>query len=178
MRNRTSRSCRQSQQGISLLVVMVMLLALGLMTLTAYYLSRNQYRLVSNIQHLEQAFNQTEAVVATAEDWLNTGTNSKSTAFDSYSTALPQLHPMGHLAASALDPQTMAWSDTNSLASGDGRYVVEQLARGRELPGNSLNLGQLNTGCKKVDLFRITARSNSVRGASRTVESTYATDGC
>jgi Tfp pilus assembly protein PilX len=178
MHKRPNRNRRQSQQGVSLLVIMVMLLALGLMTLTAYYLSRNQYRLVSNIQHLEQAFNQTEAVVATAEDWLNTGTNRKSAAFDTYSTALPQLHPSGHLTAAGLDPRTMAWTDTNSLASGDGRYLVERIAVGRVLPGGSMQQGQRSARCRSVDLFRVTARSNSVRGASRTIESTYAADGC
>jgi Tfp pilus assembly protein PilX len=161
-----------------LLVVMVMMLALGLMTLTAFYLARNQYRLVGNIQHLEQAFNQTEAVVATAEDWLNTGTNRKSAAFTTYDTALPQLHPMGHLTAGGLDPKTMAWADTNSLVSGDGRYLIEQLAQGRQMPGNSLQAGQRSARCRAVDLFRVVARSNSTRGASRTIESTYAADGC
>jgi hypothetical protein len=175
MRNRPNRSRRQSQQGISLLVIVVMLLALGLMTLTAYYLSRNQYRLVSNIQHLEQAFNQTEAVVATAEDWLNTGANRKSAAFDAYTTASPQLHPIGHLAASGIDSRTMTWDNTNSIAAGDGRYLIERIAMSRVLPGSSLQPGG---PCRKVDLFRVIARSNAVRGASRTIESTYATDGC
>ena len=169
---------RRSQRGISLLVMLVMVSALGLTTLTAFYQARNQHRLVGNIQHLEQAFNQTEAVVATAENWLSSGTSRKSAAFTTYDTTLPQLHPIGHLTANGLDPKTMNWSDANSLASGDGRYLIEQLANGRQMPGNSLQMGQRNAGCRAVDLFRVAARSNSIRGASRTIEATYATDGC
>ena len=169
---------KRSQRGISLVVMLVMVSALGLTMLTAFYQARNQHRLVGNIQHLEQAFNQAEAVVATAENWLNSGTSRNSTAFTTYDATLPQLHPIGRLAASGLDPKTMYWSDTNSLASGDGRYLIEQLANKRQMPGNSMQVGQKNAGCRAVHLFRVAARSNSLRGASRTIEATYVTDGC
>ncbi len=169
---------RKSARGISLLIVVVMLMALGLMTLTAFNLARNQYNLVGNIQQIEQAFNQTEAVLATAENWLGSGNNSKSAGFTTYSAAQAHLHPIGQLTESALDPKTMVWGDTNSVGSGDGRYLIELAARSRKLPGTSLQVGQRSARCRSVDLFRVQARSNAVRGASRTIESIYAADGC
>jgi Tfp pilus assembly protein PilX len=168
----------RAQRGASLLIVLTLTAAIGLATLTGFYLSRNQFRLVGNIQHLEQAFNQAEAVVADAEDWLTTGNNSRAAGFGSRDTTQPALYPAGSLASNALDPRTMAWDDTQSTVSGDGRYLIERVAQGRSMPGNSVQVGQRNARCRAVDLFRVTGRSNSVRGASRTVESAFATEGC
>ena len=174
--------CRRGsyrERGVSLFIVIVLLLTVGLMTLTAFYLSRGQYRLVGNIQYLEQAFNQTEAVTATAETWLNTTGNSKLASFTTYSTAQPYLYPVGKLANLQLDPKTMTWSDTNSLASGNGRYLIEKLASNLRLPGGSLQMEQRSSGaCRAVDLFRIVSRSNAVRGSLRMIETTYATSAC
>jgi Tfp pilus assembly protein PilX len=169
---------KKAARGISLLIVVVMVMALCLMTLTAFTLARNQYNLVGNIQHIEQAFNQTEAVLATAENWLNTGNHRAASGFTTYSAAQAHLRPIGHLAASGIDTKTMSWDDSNSLSSGDGRYLIEQLARGHKLPGTSLQLGQRSARCRAVDLFRVQTRSNAARGASRTIESIYGVDGC
>ena len=53
----TSYLNRRRQRGASLVVIVVMVLAMALTTLTAFLVSRNQYRLVANLQHIEQAFN-------------------------------------------------------------------------------------------------------------------------
>jgi Tfp pilus assembly protein PilX len=166
------------QRGASLYVVIVMLATMGLMTLTAFYMSRNQYRLVGNIQHEEQAFNQTEAVVAAGEDWLNTGANAASVDFITYNAGAKGLYPMYQFAALGLNAKTMTWTDTNSIASGDGRYLVAQIARDMPLNLSTLVMGQPLSTCKKVHLFQVTGRSNPVRGASRTIETTFATTGC
>lgn len=172
-------SARQAQRGASLFIVVVLLLAIGLMTLSAFYLSRGQYRLVGNIQQMEQAFNNTEAVSAAAEQWLQTGTNAKSDGFTTYSTVTPQLYPIGKLVALNLDTKTMAWDDTNSALVGGGRYLIEQLAASRAMPGGSLQVGQRSTGaCRAVNLYRITAWSSGPRGAVRLIETLQATNAC
>ena len=48
---------RGRQRGASLIIIVLMVLAMALTTLTAFHLSSNQYRLVANLQHIEQAFN-------------------------------------------------------------------------------------------------------------------------
>ena len=152
---------------------------MGLMTLSAFYLSRGQYRLVGNIQQLEQAFNDTEAVSASAEQWLQTGSNAKADGFTTYSSVTPQLYPAGKLAALNLDPKTMSWDDSNSAVLGSGRYLVEQLAANRSMPGGSLQVGQRSTGaCRAVNLYRVVARSSGPRGAARLIETLQATNAC
>lgn len=173
-----SNNPRQGQRGASLLIVIVMVAAIGLTTLSAFYLSRNQYRLVSNIQHLDQAFNQTEAVVADGENWLDTGNNRSAAGFAARATTQPELYPIGYLATNRIDPKTLSWDDSNSAVSGNGRYLIERFAQARAMAGNSIQAGQRSSACRAIDLFHVIGRSNSVRGASRTVASTYATEGC
>ncbi len=170
---------RGAQRGASLLVIVALLLGMGLMTLTGFYLSRGQYQLVGNIQHLQQAFTQAEATSAAAEQWLSVSTNAQSAGFETYNSGLKGIYPAGRLAALGRDPASMVWGDSNSIATPDGRYLAEQLARGVKLPGASVQLGQRSTGsCTAVDLFRVVSNSASIRGSSRMIETFYATDGC
>lgn len=170
---------RGRQRGASLIIIVLMVLAMALTTLTAFHLSSNQYRLVANLQHIEQAFNRAEGALALGEEWLGKGDHARAAGFSSFDSASPALHPVGHLALVGLDPKTMSWSDANSVADADGRYLIELLARNRQSIGSGLQIQQRQVGsCSSVDLFRIHATSNSVRGASRTVSSIYATDGC
>jgi Tfp pilus assembly protein PilX len=166
------------QRGASLYVVIVMLATMGLMTLTAFYMSRNQYRLVGNIQYQEQAFNQTEAVVAQGENWLNVDSNAASVDFITYNADAQGLYPIGQIGTLGLNLKTMIWSNSNSIESGAGRYVVTQIARDMPLAGSTLVIGQALSTCNSVNLFQVTGRSNPVHGASRTIETTYGTAGC
>ena len=61
---------RGRQRGASLIIIVLMVLAMALTTLTAFHLSSNQYRLVANLQHIEQAFNRAEGALALGEEWL------------------------------------------------------------------------------------------------------------
>lgn len=171
------------QRGASLLVVIMLIAAMGLATLTTFHLSRNQYRLVGNIQHLEQAFGNAEGVIAGGENWLETGANHRAAGLNLGETTLtPGLFPIGHLDQNSIDPKTMTWSDTNSVSFGEGRYLIERIAQGLAAPGESMGSGEPDGGAKKacraVDVFRVIGRADARRGASRTIESTYATTGC
>ncbi len=178
-RRNTLRPPRRNQRGTSLLVIVALLLGMGLMSLTAFYLSRGQFQLVGNIQHLQQAFTQAEATAATAEQWLTVPANAQSPGFTTFDSGLKGVYPAGQLAALGRDPSTMTWNDSNSIATADGRYLAEQLARGVKLPGGSVQVGQRNSGsCTAVDLYRVVSTSASVRGASRMIETFFATDGC
>ncbi len=160
-------------------MVVALLLGMGLMSVTAFFLSRGQYQLVGNIQHLQQAFSKAEATSATAEQWLGVAANAQSAGFATYDGSLKGLYPAGQLAALERNPATMIWNDSNSIVAPDGRYLVEQLSKSVKLPGASVQLGQRSTGsCKAVDLFRVVSNSESTRGASRMIETMFATDGC
>ena len=176
---RVAATPRRTQRGASLLVVVVMLLAIGLMSLTAFHLARGQFQLVGNLQHQELAFQQAEAAGSTAEQWLGTSSNARLAAFTTYDSASPGLYPAGKLATLGLDVKTMNWSDSNSVADSHGRYFIEQIARASKQPGASMQMGQRASGaCRSVDLFRVVARSSSTRGSSRMVETILAADGC
>jgi Tfp pilus assembly protein PilX len=167
------------QRGISLLVVSLLMMAIVLMTLTAFYISRTQYKLVGNIQASELAFSRAESAIAAAESWLNGSGNSKAGGFDSYdATATPHLYPAGQLATLGRTPASMTWSNTNSTVSGDGRYLVELVGRNVRKPGDSIALNQRATGCKAVDLFRVLAKADTGQSGSRIIETIEATDGC
>lgn len=167
---------RRAQRGASLFIVTMLVLTIGLMTLTAFTLSRGEFRLVGNLQHQEQAFNFGEATMGAAEAWLADPVNSKSTAFTTYSSTTPGLYPVGTLTA---DPKTMSWGATNSMAAADGRYLIEQIAANRSMGGGSLQVGQRRTGaCRSVHLFRVVAQSSSRAGSQRMIETIQATDAC
>ena len=175
----TRRSSVRAQRGISLLVVTVLMLAIVLMTLTAFYVSKTQYKLVGNIQASELAFGQAESVSAAARAWVNVSANAKSDAFDTYNaTSTAHLYPMGKMAALGHLPGSMTWSDSNSIVNGNGRYMVELLGRNIKKPGESLNLGQIKGCSKSVDLFRIVAKADAGQSGSRIIETIEATDGC
>ena len=173
------RSAARAQRGISLLVVTVLMLAIVLMTLTAFYVSKTQYKLVGNIQASELAFGQAESVSAAARAWVNVSANAKSAAFDTYNaTSTAHLYPSGQLAALAYRPESMTWNNSNSTVSGNGRYLVELLGRNIKKPGDSIAIKQNATSCKSVDLFRIVAKADAGQSGSRIIETIEATDGC
>ena len=175
----TRRSSVRAQRGISLLVVTVLMLAIVLMTLTAFYVSKTQYKLVGNIQASELAFGQAESVSAAARAWVNVPANAKLTAFDTYNATLTaHLYPMGKMAALGHLPGSMTWSNSNSTVSGNGRYLVELLGRNIKKPGDSIGMGQKATSCKSVDLFRVVAKADAGQSGSRIIETIEATDGC
>ena len=175
----TRRSSVRAQRGISLLVVTVLMLAIVLMTLTAFYVSKTQYKLVGNIQASELAFGQAESVSAAARAWVNVPANATSTAFDTYNATLTaHLYPMGKMAALGHLPGSMTWSNSNSTVSGNGRYLVELLGRNIKKPGDSIGMGQKATSCKSVDLFRVVAKADAGQSGSRIIETIEATDGC
>lgn len=167
------------QRGASLFVVIAMIAALGMLMLTAYYAARNQFAIVGNLQYQEQAFAQAEAVVATAQNWLDTGTNARSPGFTTYdSTSTPGLYPIGGLDAQGRDPRAMTWSNSNSVAVTGGRYLVQRWANDQPMAGSSLQQQQAASVCRSVNIFQVIGRADPVQGSTRMVEVMYATLAC
>ena len=175
------RSLHRLPRGASLLVVATLLLGVGVMGLTGFHLARSQYQLAGNLQYQELAFAKAEATLFVAEKWLSNTTNSRSAAFVTYDADKKGLYPVGKLAELARNPETMVWNDTNSIqnTAAGGRYIIEQIGRDVPMPGGSLQAGQRSSGsCRSVDLFRVVARSEGMRGATRLVEAVVATNVC
>jgi Tfp pilus assembly protein PilX len=180
MKSRRSRKpSARSQRGISLLVVTVLMLGIMLMALTAFYVSKNEYRLVGNIQASELAFARAESADEAARAWINSSGNSKSGAFEIYSPASSShLYPTGQLNALGYTPAKMTWSNSNSTVAGEGRYLIELLGRNIHKPGDSIAIQQASTSCTAVDLFRILSKADAGQSGSRIIETIEAVDGC
>ena len=171
------------QRGVSsLFITVILVLVVMLLAVTAAVLSNTQFKLAGNIQFENVAINRSEGGVATAENWLKTGTNGKNASFTTYSSDTPYLYPIGYMATNSLDPLTMTWSDSNSFAVGGAdnqRYLIEKYGADNQPLGSGLDDHSLPlTGCQKVDVFRISSRGLSAKGTVKFLQTTYSVPSC
>ena len=169
---------RFRQRGVALLVVVALMLGMAMLAVTLSVTSSTQFRLAANAQYENVAFNLAESATATAENWLDTGTNRLHAGFDKYATATAQLYPLGEMKRQGIDPMTMDWTNANSVSSGAGsnaRYVIEVIGRNKQALGSTVAVGgRPRAGCPKVDLFRVSARGVAAKGTSKIVQTTVA----
>jgi Tfp pilus assembly protein PilX len=162
----------KQQRGFSLVVTLILMALVMVLGLSAYKLSRTSQTLAGNVQFRGAAFSEAEAAAELAESWLAQGTNFKNAGFTTY-TSGTGLYPQGYMAANAIDPVTMTWSSSNSVAGGDAnqRYLIEMLAANRPLPSSGLAVGgRRSSGCNLVNTYRVIGRGQSGRGASVLVQ--------
>jgi Tfp pilus assembly protein PilX len=174
---------RRRDAGFSLITAVVIVLMVTIVGLSAMTISRSQLQASGNAQYQLAALHEADRGVATAETWLDTGTNAKSAGFATRGDQTPALFPVNYLSSNSLNPLTWTWSDTNSqsLNSGASRYLIEQVANNIVPAGESprgLIDEEGNTDCKMVNVYRVTARGTSATGASRTVQSVFSVDAC
>lgn len=173
-----ARPLKTLQSGASLLVAMVMLVVLMLMGVTAVVVSSDQFRMAANLQFQNLAMSGADSALSFAENWTVANFNN-----DGFGARSPGgLYPgPGVAGGAAPDPFTMAWEDSTSTkinSDGSQRFMVEKIVVGRVLPSNSIgncNVYGLSAPCPKVNVFRITARGTSILGATKIVQSVFAT---
>lgn len=176
--------CLNRQNGSTLVMTMVILVILMLIGVAAMVTSDTQFKLAGNLQFENTALNNSESALAVAESWLATGNNYNEGGFATYnSTGNKHLYPIGYLAgltAPNNDPLTMTWNDDNSLeVNSTQRYLIEQLATNRKLLGSSQAVGgHGSAGCNQVNVYRITTRGTSARGATKFTQSIYSVLSC
>jgi Tfp pilus assembly protein PilX len=174
MLNRLQSAPRRRQRGSSLVVGLIILILVAILGVTGMMVATTQAKQAGNIQFQNAAFNNAEGEVSTAASWLYTGNNFRKAGFTAYSGATPYLYPIDYMATNGINPLTMTWSGSNSQAVGAGgtqRSIVEKVAAGKVLAGSSLNTGGLaSSGCKQVDVFRVTARGTNARGTVKLIQ--------
>lgn len=164
------------QRGATVLfVTVVVLLITMVLGITVGLLSGTQFKLAGNLQHENVAFTRAEGSTATAQSWLTTGANFKNPGFAAYAGATtPHLYPIGGFTG---DPLAMTWNDGNSLAIGGDdaqRYFIEKIAACQSALGSSAGRGgRINAPIDRADLFRVTARGQSVKGTTKFVQIIY-----
>jgi len=173
-----SRPLKALQSGASLLVAMVMLVVLMLMGVTAVVVSSDQFRMAANLQFQNLAMSGADSALAFAENW--TVANFNNAGFVARTSG--GLYPGASVSGGAApDPFTMVWDDSTSTkidSGGSQRFMVEKIVAGRVLPSNSIgncNVYGQNAPCPKVNVYRITARGTSILGATKIVQSVFAT---
>ena len=167
-----------TERGATLVVALIVLVLIMMLGIAAVSTSNTQYKLAGNLQFEDGALNNAEAAIVSAESWLATGTNARDPAFTSPDPAKPQLLTAGQ----SVNPLTMGWDTSNSVTVGGNsrqRYFIQLMSTGNRLQGSSQAQGtRTNSGCNQVNTYRITARGESARGASRIVQSFYSVLSC
>lgn len=183
-------SVHNTQRGSTLIVSLVILVILMLLGVTAMVTSDTQSKLAGNLQFENAAMNSAETAASTAETWLATGTNfrhaslltdpcNNRSAAELYPLNTAVTPPVPCLADSA--PLTMTWDDTNSTTVADEtqRYMIELMSVNSRLLGSSQAMGgRTSSGCNQVNTYRITARGQSRRGATKFVQSYFSVLSC
>lgn len=180
------RSLPQHQSGSALVTTIMLMAILLLLGVAAMVGSDSQYRIAGNLQFENEALTRVENVMTTAESTLvNSPTPIKGDPrFATYSAATPHLFPMRTGAASDVvppDPLSGTWSGSNSLATAPNeRYRAEMLAANISSSGESAAMStvQATGGCKQANIYRVSARVEGARGASKTVQSVYSLPSC
>ena len=168
---RTAKTRKQS--GSSLVVSLIMLVVLMLMGVGAMVVSNTHYRMAGNLQFQNLAMTNAESSLAQAENWVAINfENSKLTTRVSGG-----YYPEG---SAVPDPYTMTWDNSNSEAMdifGTQRYMVEVIGTERnQITGRYVPCDPYTSPvpCSFVNLYRITARGSSARGAVKIVQSIFA----
>jgi Tfp pilus assembly protein PilX len=170
---------RQSQRGATLVVALLVLVLIMMIGITAVTVSKTQFTLAGNLQFEDAAMNNAEAALASGEAWLTSGSGNYNNAGFTSAGYLNNATKVNYLYPNnvTVDPLTMTWSDSNSLAvtgtSGKQRYYIQQLTINSSLGGTDLSIRQGSFLTQKVNTYVITARGESARGAVKFVQSNY-----
>ncbi len=182
MRTQRIQGLAERQKGATLVIALLILVLIMMIGITAVSTSNTQYKLAGNLQFEDGAMNNAETAVATAENWLATGTNYSNAGFITYDGAnAPHLYPIGSTATVITAPLTTSWSDSNSRSVGSGsqRYQIQLMSTNNLLTGSSAVVGRQGAAvCNKVNTYLITGRGATSRGATKYVQSFYSVLSC
>lgn len=163
----------RNQAGSSLAVSMIMLVVLMAMGVGAMVVSNTQFRMATNLQFQNLALSNAESALAQAENWI--ATNFEHANLQTRVSG--GLYPNG---VAVPDANSVEWDDSNSVAVdlfGTQRYRIEVLGNQRNQAKASFKVCdpyKSPVPCSFVNLYRITARGTSARGAAKIVQSVYA----
>lgn len=172
---------RKREQGATLVLALVILVLIMMLGIVAVGTSNTQFKLAGNIQFDNNALNNAELAITTAEKWLSTGSNYLNPGFDSYSAnTSPALYPLGSRAAAVASPLTTTYSSTNAICvdsntSCASSYTIQLMSQNSTLPNVSLDSDGV---CNKVNTYQIFGRGTGGSGASKTLASYYSVKSC
>lgn len=158
------------QQGLALVMSLVILLVLTLLGITAMNTSSLQILMTGNSQYQTTALNDAEDVMRTAEDLVS---NFVGVAGATYPATGYYNIPSGD---AAIDLASFDWADNaKTISSGSSRYIIE--FTGTQELNSASKAWRQDQGIvgDDVSVFRITARTPSTRGAMRYLQAIFVT---
>lgn len=156
------------QQGIVLIMSLVILLVLTLLGVTAMNTSNLQLLMTGNSQYQTTALNIAEDTIKNAEDIVEGIVAGAAKPANGY-------YDIAATPADEIDLANFDWDASKVVTDGASRYVIEYTGD-HTLDSASLKWRQSqNILGDKVYVFRITARSPATRGAVRYVQSIFVT---
>ena len=138
---------RRHQSGATLVIALIVLIVLMILGVGAVMTANSQFKMAGNLQFENQAKNNAENQLVTAENFLNLNGGPTST--------FVQGTPV-------------------TVATGQNSYTIV-LRGGNKIPsGGSASVGSPPpAGTASVNLFEVTGHGESARGASRDVVAIY-----
>lgn len=162
------------QQGIALLIVLVMLVVIGLLAVTGVEDSQLQTRMAVNSRNFEQSYYNAETSLSIGERALQESLEDGAWELGNFDDSaglmlalpedVPPINPLSEADWQANGIQTL--DDVTGAVI--GAYVIEYLGKVGEPPLNQSN--ELNAVGTRLDAFRVNARgAGGGNGASWTV---------
>jgi type IV pilus assembly protein PilX len=165
--NKTKKLSTVRQQGLAMVMSLVILLILTLLGITAMNTSNLQLLMTGNSQYQMTALNTAEDIIRTAEDTVTTLVATKVPPASGYydiSGGNPEV-----------DLTEFTWPDAGVIIQGTSKYIIEY-AGDTVLDSASIAWRQKKSiSGNTVSVFRLTSRSPSSRGAMRFVQSIFVT---
>lgn len=166
---------KSRQEGATLVVALIVLIVLMILGVAAVMTANTQSKMAGNLQYENMAKNRAENQMALAEADLNIngGANALVTWTPGYLiNSAPPLAPMA-----TPDKQVTTLGRLDPANPGDG-YLIELLARDKTPAGESATTTKSPGVCSKSNVYLITARGASQRGAVRYVQAVYQVLSC
>lgn len=165
---KTNQLTNSRQQGLALIMSLVILLVLTLLGITAMNTANLQLLMTGNSQYQTTALNTAESIIRTAEDVVNGVVAGGTPPTTGYYDIRPSQD-------TAVDLASFNWADSSVVMSGTSKYIIEYA--GNQVLDSASKKWRQNEGISgdTVSVFRITARSPATRGAVRYVQSIYVT---
>ncbi len=167
-----------SQRGMTLLVALITLIVLMLLGVGAMVASNTMFKLAGNLQFENEAKNRAESTLTVAENILMYQGLASNSAFTTPNTGNTGPY-FDSTSTVPLNPLTSWPSNASSVSATGGQFIIQMITTG-QTAGKVSPLGQasgstcMNCGTPPLvayNLFRVTARGQSGRGATRFVES-------
>lgn len=174
------KSFPQHQKGTVLVVSLVFLTIMTLLAISGMNMSNLQFLMAGNSQHQALALAKAETTLLTAADYAAANISSAvsispTSAGNGYYIADAITGVTG--AENIINNPSSFWGSSSNYKIGSDsseKYAIEFIAN-RPATDGSLSLNQASPPSRR-NIYRITARGTSVRGATRTLQAIAVTE--